>query len=104
MKRACLLASVLTAAAVITATASASSLFASGVSAATNLLKNGSFERHGALNHGRWGVTDTLPGWIVRGDGIELQKQAVGGLWAQDGLIKLELDAVSNGSLLQELV
>jgi hypothetical protein len=85
-----------------TATASALPLFTGGVHAVRNMLENGSFEQHGILNHGRWGITDTLPGWVVDGDGIELQQRATGGLRAQDGLIKLELDAVSNGTLYQE--
>ncbi|MEH6494380.1 MAG: Ig-like domain-containing protein, partial [Pseudomonas marincola] len=70
-----------------------------------NRVTNGSFEDlDGAdLNrgHGSWGTYDSLPGWMVDlGEAnapIELQFGGTGGIGAQDGNTKMELDSHREG-------
>lgn len=75
--------------------------------AATNLVRNGSFEADPAPN-AYWTITETLTGW--QGDpatvdgrfgGIELQNQGFENLVAQDGANWVELDTYRNSWMTQ---
>ena len=57
-----------------------------------NLMVNGSFETHGALSNGSWGVLQSWDGWFTTyGAGIEIQRNVAGA--AYDGSVKVELDS-----------
>ncbi|WP_422491401.1 DUF642 domain-containing protein [Endozoicomonas sp. ALE010] len=58
----------------------------------TNLLVNGSFERHGYLKYGDWGVFRHIPGWVALKNKFEIQTSGVSQA-ATDGKAVLELDA-----------
>ena len=75
--------------------------------AATNLVRNGSFEADPAPN-AYWSITETLTGW--QGDpatvdgrfgGIELQNQGFENMVAQDGANWVELDTYRNSWMTQ---
>ncbi|WP_085899735.1 DUF5801 repeats-in-toxin domain-containing protein [Kiloniella majae] len=61
----------------------------------TNLIQNGSFENGHGLGNGRWGTFDSIEGW-TKGDGSKFEVQnssgKLGGLEAEDGTAKVELD------------
>ena len=59
----------------------------------SNLIQNPSFERHDALNHRQRGTFDQIPNWVATRGKIELQRYAVGGRRAAEGIVKLELDS-----------
>ena len=57
-----------------------------------NLMVNGSFETHGPLSNGSWGVLTSWDGWrTTHGAGIEIQRNVAGA--AYDGAAKVELDS-----------
>ncbi len=58
------------------------------------LINNGSFEAHGALNRGSWGTFDQIAGWTATEGQIEIQEGAHGGTPANaaDNAV-LELDS-----------
>jgi len=69
-----------------------------------NRVINGSFEDHGSdvnRGHGSWATYDSLPGWMtdtgVANAPIELQFGGTGGIGAQDGRTKMELDSHREG-------
>jgi len=77
-------------------------------SAAGNLIDNGSFEdvsfSAGEQNQGAgsWSIYTQIPGWTtVQGDGIEVRNNVAG--VAVDGTSFVELDAVGNSTMRQEL-
>ena len=62
-----------------------------------NLVVNGSFENHAALNRGSWGTFDSIEGWDADRGAIEIQAKKHGGTpGAQHETSFLELD--SHGS------
>lgn len=75
------------------------SLTETGISDAPNLITNHSFEEGTDFNEGsrKWKYYTSIPGWtsvdneII--DQLEIQTGAVGGVDAQDGITKTELDA-----------
>jgi hypothetical protein len=86
-----------------------------------NLITNGSFEEGNNLGNSGWGVYQVLDDsdsstsdWIrIEGAGIEIQAGGTGGLTAQDGIYKVELDSdrnngglsgVSTNSVMAQLV
>ncbi len=63
-----------------------------------NFVFNSSFEDYPVLNRSGWGLFDNgnypdLPGWESSRGAIELQTDSIGGLQAQDGSMKLELES-----------
>lgn len=80
-----------------------SSLFAATLSfqASANLITNGSFEEGNSLGNSGWGVYQVLDDgdistndWEqILGAGIEIQAGGTGGIPAQDGTYKVELDS-----------
>ncbi|WP_343565386.1 T1SS-143 repeat domain-containing protein, partial [Kiloniella sp. b19] len=65
----------------------------------SNLISNGSFESN-PLSGNAWGVFETIDGWTNgSGNPFEIQRStgSIGGLQAQDGLSKVELDSHGNG-------
>ncbi|WP_051786042.1 IgGFc-binding protein [Endozoicomonas numazuensis] len=66
----------------------------------SNLLVNGSFERHGYLNYGDWGVFRYIPGWVALKNRFEIQTNGVSQT-ATDGKAILELDAHRNALIAQ---
>lgn len=88
--------------------AAMTALAASAGFAAT--VQNGSFEdvsglANSGLNHGNFGVYNTIPGWTTAsGSGIELQNNAtLGEADAQDGNWYVELDSHANSSMYQDI-
>ncbi|MFT6558387.1 MAG: Ca2+-binding RTX toxin-like protein [Sneathiella sp.] len=74
----------------------------------SNRIINGSFEDHGTdvnIGHGSWATYNSVPGWFVDLDGadapIELQFGGTGGIGAQDGNTKMELDSHNEGGYTQ---
>jgi len=67
-----------------------------------NLISNGSFEDHGALNRGGWGTFESLDGWISPEGVIEVQERNYG-TGNENGNAVVELDAHRN-SLIQQTV
>ena len=68
-----------------------------------NLVQNPSFEQHGALTNDQHGLFDTLPGWQVAADPVEIQHRADNTPDAVEGVAKLELDAQTNAELYQDI-
>ncbi|WGZ96372.1 MAG: PKD domain-containing protein [Candidatus Thiothrix putei] len=68
------------------------------VSESLNLVENGSFEEHGVLDHGTWGLFKRIPGWMAGKGTLNIQRGDVFGITAIDGNDKLALDTVSNGT------
>ncbi len=73
-----------------------------------NRVDNGSFEELGDdvnVDHGNWGTYNSLPGWNVDTDTnnggsnapIEIQEGGTGGINAQDGNNKMEIDSHNEG-------
>lgn len=71
------------------------------LSVGANVLVNGSFENHAALNHTSWGTFAEIPGWRATAGLIEIQRGNVSGLWPVDGDKKLELDSTQNSVISQ---
>lgn len=66
-----------------------------------NLVVNGSFEEHGDLSNGYWGLFDSIPGWDSgRGDKIEIQSHGEDD-GVPDGTDILELDSDGNAFVYQ---
>ncbi len=78
-----------------------------GPSVTTNLITNGSFEIGNGLGDGQWSIYHSIPGWssVTGPNGnvpFEIEKGNVGGLAAEDGTAKVELDSdldASHGNL-----
>jgi len=75
-----------------------------------NRVVNGSFEDTGDgsninVDHGSWATYESLPGWMLDRDGadapIELQFGSTGGISAQDGNNKMELESQDEGDFSQ---
>jgi Ca2+-binding RTX toxin-like protein len=79
-----------------------------GVPIGENLIVNGSFENHGDLNRGSWGIFDKIEGWQSSEGNIEIQMGKHGGTpGAAEGDSVLELDAHegrdTNASVFQDV-
>jgi T1SS-143 domain-containing protein len=65
-----------------------------------NLLVNGSFEQgHTDIGDGQWSIYTAIPGWTSGPDGVpfEVQVGNIGGVTAEDGSTKVELDSDKGG-------
>ena len=69
--------------------------------AGANLIVNGSFEQHDALNHGQWGTFASIPGWNADVGDIEIQHYTGNVPMADEGVAKLEPDADFNSTVTQ---
>ena len=78
-----------------------SSLFATQIANADNLINNGSFEQDIVSNN--WTLFDTLSGWQREGARFEIQTSRLGVINAQDGNQYIELDSTANYSVFQNV-
>ncbi|SEA84273.1 PKD repeat-containing protein [Thiothrix caldifontis] len=81
------------------ATHSASQPVTVSEAVALNLVENGSFEEHDALNQGTWGSFESILGWIAEKGTLEIQRGNMSGITAIDGDDKLALDAKDNSGV-----
>jgi len=68
--------------------------------APANLLVNGSFEDgHSDIGNGQWSIYTAIPGWTSGPNGVpfEVQVGNIGGIAAEDGQAKIELDSDLGG-------
>ncbi|KZN48721.1 DUF642 domain-containing protein [Pseudoalteromonas luteoviolacea] len=78
-----------------------STLFASQIANAGNLVTNGSFEQD--VIKSKWKILDSVTGWQSEGAKFEIQTSRLGIISAQDGKQYIELDSTSNHSVFQSL-
>ncbi|AOT07562.1 DUF642 domain-containing protein [Pseudoalteromonas luteoviolacea] len=78
-----------------------STLFASQIANAENLVTNGSFEED-AVNS-KWTLLDSVTGWQSEGARFEIQTSRLGIITAADGNQYIELDSTANHSVFQTL-
>lgn len=78
-----------------------STLFASQIATANNLVTNGSFEID--IINSKWTLLDNITGWQSEGAQFEIQTSLLGIISAQDGNQYIELDSTSNYSVFQDL-
>lgn len=64
----------------------------------TELIKNGNFEKNG-VSAGTWTITNTLDGWTVGSNGVEVRNNVAGA--AKYGKNYLELDTSANSWISQ---
>ncbi|MBQ4810368.1 DUF642 domain-containing protein [Pseudoalteromonas luteoviolacea] len=76
-----------------------SSLFASQIATADNLVTNGSFEQD--VVKSKWTLLSTVTGWQRAGAKFEIQTSRLGIINAQDGNQYIELDSTANHSVFQ---
>ena len=76
-----------------------SSLFASQIAIADNLIANGSFELD--VVNSTWTLLDEVNGWQSEGARFEIQTSRLGLITAQQGNQYVELDSTSNYSIFQ---
>lgn len=79
--------------------ASTLALISSSVTA-EDIIENGSFEEHGALDRdqGTWGLFNSIPNWFSGSEPFEIQRGDGSGIGAYEGTDKLELDADNNST------
>ncbi|TMO55282.1 DUF642 domain-containing protein [Pseudoalteromonas phenolica] len=78
-----------------------STLFASQIAMADNLITNGSFEED--VINARWTLLDEVTGWQREGARFEIQTSSLRIIDAQDGNQYIELDTRSNHSVFQNI-
>ena len=71
--------------------------------AQANLVTNGSFEDHGALANGNWGLFSSVPGWYAEADLIEIGHGPLYGVTGFADRDVLELDANHNAKVSQDI-
>ncbi|KZN65204.1 hypothetical protein N473_01130 [Pseudoalteromonas luteoviolacea CPMOR-1] len=78
-----------------------STLFASQIATADNLVTNGSFEQDAVKS--KWTLLDSVTGWQSEGARFEIQTSRLGIITAADGKQYIELDSTANHSVFQSV-
>jgi hypothetical protein len=78
-----------------------STIFASQIAVANNLVVNGSFEQD--VVNSKWTLLNSVTGWQNQGAKFEIQTSRLGIINAQDGNQYIELDSTANYSIFQNI-
>lgn len=78
-----------------------STLFATQIAMADNLVTNGSFEQD--VVNSKWTLLNSVTGWQNQGAKFEIQTSSLGIINAQDGNQYIELDSTANYSVYQNI-